>query len=230
MPRARNPDRDKAFEIYKTHKGEIALVEIATKLELTAGTIRGWKSKDKWDAKLNGTFQTNTERSKRKRGGQPGNKNAKGHGGPVGNLKALKHGAYQTIYYDMLPADEKDIYNKLTAEAQLDEEIKLLRLKLAKLLSREKTFFYTMFGEKLNKEIAEEDRDKGILICLDQLRKLIATKAKMGYDTEKLQIEYEKLRLLKLKQGEGETNEQDDGFLEALQGSVAEVWADEQQE
>ena len=64
MPRARDPNRDKAFEIYKNAKGSIDLVEIASQLNLSPGTIRGWKSKDKWDEKLKGTFQSkNTERS-----------------------------------------------------------------------------------------------------------------------------------------------------------------------
>jgi phage terminase small subunit len=67
MPRQRSPNRDKAFEIYKEHGGNIDLVKIAEMLNLSPGTIRGWKNKDKWDDKLNGTFQTNTERSKRKK-------------------------------------------------------------------------------------------------------------------------------------------------------------------
>ena len=66
MPRARNPDREKAFEIYKDHNGDIDLVEIAHQFSLSPGTIRGWKSKDQWEQKLNGTFQKNTERSKKK--------------------------------------------------------------------------------------------------------------------------------------------------------------------
>lgn len=66
MPRARNPDRKKAFEIYKDHNGDIDLVEIAHQLSLSPGTIRGWKSKDQWEQKLNGTFRKNTERSKKK--------------------------------------------------------------------------------------------------------------------------------------------------------------------
>ncbi len=66
MPRARSPNRDKAFEIYKQHSGDIPLVEIAEQLNETDGTVRGWKSKDKWDSKLNGTFQSkNTERSEK---------------------------------------------------------------------------------------------------------------------------------------------------------------------
>lgn len=70
MPKVRSPNRDKAFEIYKEHNGDIPLVSIAEQLGETDGTVRGWKSKDKWDSKLNGTFQTknnkNTERSKQK--------------------------------------------------------------------------------------------------------------------------------------------------------------------
>lgn len=66
MPRNRNPNREKAYQIYKSNNGKIDLVEIASQLNISAGTVRGWKSKDKWDQKLNGTFQKNTERSKRK--------------------------------------------------------------------------------------------------------------------------------------------------------------------
>lgn len=66
MPRARNPNRDKAYQIYKSNNGKIDLVEIASQLNISAGTVRGWKSKDKWNQKLNGTFQKNMERSKRK--------------------------------------------------------------------------------------------------------------------------------------------------------------------
>ena len=91
MPRARDPNREQAFEIYKESVGMIDLVEIASQLNLSPGTIRGWKSKDKWDSKLNGALQKNTERSKRK-GAQPGNKNSSG--GPPGNKKAEKFGFF----------------------------------------------------------------------------------------------------------------------------------------
>ncbi|GAA0083145.1 terminase small subunit [Clostridium sp. CTA-6] len=71
MARARSPNRDKSFEIYKEHDGNIDLVKIAEILNISPGTVRGWKNKDKWDDKLNGTFQKNskknTERSKHKK-------------------------------------------------------------------------------------------------------------------------------------------------------------------
>lgn len=67
MPRTRNPNRDKAFEIYKSHNGEIDLIEIAKQLDTSPGTVRGWKSKDKWEQKINGTFQKEAERSKKQK-------------------------------------------------------------------------------------------------------------------------------------------------------------------
>lgn len=66
MPRARDPNRDRAFEIYKNRNGEIDLVDIANQLNISSGTIRGWKSKDRWVEKMNGTFRKNMERSKQK--------------------------------------------------------------------------------------------------------------------------------------------------------------------
>jgi phage terminase small subunit len=53
----RNPDRIKAEKIYLEHKGNIELIKIAEMLGRPPGTIRGWKNKDNWDDKLDGTFQ-----------------------------------------------------------------------------------------------------------------------------------------------------------------------------
>lgn len=75
MARARDPNRDKAFEIWKQSKGEIKLKDIADQLGISEGTVRGWKNKDQWDKQVKGTFQSKernaterpkeTERSKR---------------------------------------------------------------------------------------------------------------------------------------------------------------------
>lgn len=66
MGRKRDPKRDEAFKLYEESKGEILLKEIAEKLDVAEGTVRGWKNKDKWND-LIGTFQKrNTERSKKK--------------------------------------------------------------------------------------------------------------------------------------------------------------------
>ncbi|WP_289141435.1 terminase small subunit [uncultured Brevibacillus sp.] len=74
MARARDPSRDKAYEIWQQANGEIKLKDIADQLGVAEGTVRGWKNKDKWDDQLNGTFQSkvrnapkNKERSEKKR-------------------------------------------------------------------------------------------------------------------------------------------------------------------
>lgn len=95
MPRERSPDRDKAFKIYREHKGNIANREIARQLGLSEKTVGGWKSKDRWDEQLNGINKRSTpkkERSTPKKPGAPiGNQNAVGNkgGAPLGNQNAV---------------------------------------------------------------------------------------------------------------------------------------------
>lgn len=52
MARARDPNRDKAFEIFKEHGGEIQNRRIAEMLDVPEKTISAWKSRDKWNAVL----------------------------------------------------------------------------------------------------------------------------------------------------------------------------------
>ena len=63
MPKARDPNRDKAYKIYSKAAGNIDLVEIASQLRIPPGTVRGWKNKDKWDDQMSGTFQPKPERA-----------------------------------------------------------------------------------------------------------------------------------------------------------------------
>lgn len=118
MPRQRSPNRDKAFKIYKEHNGDIDLVKIAEILNLSSGTIRGWKNKDKWDSKLNGAFPKNTERSKRKKGAQPKNRNSKGHVSsvPKGNKNAETHGFFSKIF----PPETIEIVEDIMVKDPLD--------------------------------------------------------------------------------------------------------------
>ncbi|MGG5461490.1 terminase small subunit [Clostridium sp. B9] len=56
MARARSPNRDKAFDIYKDHDGDIKLIDIAKELNIKDSLIRKWKSQDNWDDKLKGAL------------------------------------------------------------------------------------------------------------------------------------------------------------------------------
>lgn len=148
MPRARDPNRNKAFQIYMDAGGKIDLVEIASQLNISAGTVRGWKSKDKWEEQLSGTLQTKvTERSKRSKGGQPGNQNAKGSKGgsgaaPQRNKNAEKHGAYSKFYWDALDEDELDLINSMdsTEEQQLIMQLQMFSVRERRLMRNIKKY------------------------------------------------------------------------------------------
>lgn len=108
MPRAPDDRVDKAKNLYlKNWK----LVDIAKELGIPEGTVRRWKS----------TYQWEDERSdkkanvrKKKKGGQPGNKNAKG--GPVGNRKAEKYGFFSKY----LPDETREIFDEIKDADHLD--------------------------------------------------------------------------------------------------------------
>ncbi|HFI0572268.1 TPA: phage terminase small subunit [Streptococcus suis] len=138
MGRARDPNRDKAFEIYSENNGNIELVEIAERLGVSAGTVRGWKSKDKWEPKIKGTFRKkNTERSKKPRGAPKGSKNALGHGAPKGNTNALKHG----LFSKYLPQEVYEIAQELSDKQPIDILWENITLTYANLLHAQRILF-----------------------------------------------------------------------------------------
>ncbi|MBY6921925.1 terminase, partial [Clostridium botulinum] len=95
--------------------------------------------------------------------------------------------------------------------------------------------------------ITEENREAGILACMDQLRRLIESKANMAGDTEKLAMEREKIEfnkyktdielrlkqdkfaLEKAKENGDELKNVSDGFIKALNGTAQEDWTDEEE-
>lgn len=138
MGRARDPNRDKAFEIYSENNGNIELIEIAERLGVSAGTVRGWKSKDKWEPKIKGTLQKkNTERSKNPRGAPKGSKNALGHGAPKGNANALKHG----LFAKYLPQEVYEMAQELTEKQPIDILWENITLTYANLLHAQRILY-----------------------------------------------------------------------------------------
>jgi phage terminase small subunit len=54
VARARSPNRDKAFELWKGSGGKRKLKDIAAELEVTDTQVRKWKNQDKWEDQLKG--------------------------------------------------------------------------------------------------------------------------------------------------------------------------------
>ena len=173
--------------------------DICEKYNLSMNTLKSWVKRYNWADERKKKNKKGAHN--RKRGAPKGNKNAIGNNGgaPPGNLNSIKHGAYQSIYADMLSTEDKILFNMIQSSTNIDDEIKLLRLKIARLLNREKSFFYNMFGQKVEKELTEEERIAGINACIDQLRRLIEAKAKIATDTEKIELEKDKFEFNKYK-------------------------------
>lgn len=249
MARARDPNRNKAFEIYKEHKGNIDLVEIASQLNISPGTVRGWKSKDSWNDKLNGTFQKNTERSKRKKGGQPGNKNAEGHGGtgPPENKNAEKYGFFSKY----LPDETKEIFDAIEHADPLDLLWHQIQIAYAAIVRAQRIAYVkdhqdrtiNKIGEKDGETVSEErwevqeawDKQNNFLKAQAraqaELSRMIKQYDEMLHANWELATEEQKTRIQSMK-AKAQLNDveetADDGFLEALNSSAAEDWNDEE--
>lgn len=144
MARQRDPRRDEAKRIWLESNGEKQLKEIASELNVSDSQVRKWKSQDKWSAELKSNV-TNGKSNVTNQGGAPiGNQNAKGNKGnsraspPVGNKNALKTGEYETIFFETLSDEEKDIYSSLNDNPSfvLSEETRLLKIRQFRMMKR----------------------------------------------------------------------------------------------
>lgn len=204
---------------YKDYQDGMKYKEIAEKYGVSLSAVKSWASrywKKEGCNQAEKKLQPKKNKVATRRGGQPGNKNAVGHGGtgPPGNKNAVTHGAYETIYLEALPPEERALFESIPDSAELDGEIRLLRLKLTRLISREEITTYDMFGGAHKREITEAEREKGILEVTAEIRKLIKTK--------------KQIQLAELKAGAGKPDEaEDDGFMDALARAAAEDWANE---
>ena len=135
--------------------------------DISINTLKSWIKRYKWsqEKKIN----TKKGAPKNKRGAPLNNKNAIGNdgGAPKGNMNSIKHGAYQSLYADMLNIEDQILFNMIQPSINIDDEIKLLRLKIARLINRDQTFFYNMYGIKVEKDIPEEERVSGINACIN---------------------------------------------------------------
>ncbi|MBU9724427.1 phage terminase small subunit [Diplocloster modestus] len=140
MPRERSLNRDKAYEIYKQHGGIITNREIATLLDEDEKVIAVWKSRDKWKV----VQQSKESCTTKKKGGQPGNKNAEGNKGgaaPRQNKNAVKTGEFETVFFDTLEPDEMRLINMVQPDKEqlLLQEIQLLTVRERRMLKRIKS-------------------------------------------------------------------------------------------
>ncbi len=148
MPRAPSEKKAEAEKLFK--KG-MKLTDIAKKLDVPEGTVRSWKNRGKWASKspenskcnvANKELDSNATLQKKKRGGQPGNKNSKGVSKGKGNPKPVpppdrtKHGGFVPVFMDALDEDEQKLVATVPedTELQLMEQIQLFSIRERRIL------------------------------------------------------------------------------------------------
>ena len=229
------------------------LVDISAKLNVPEGTVRRWKSTHKWDS----------ERSDKKRGGQPGNKNAEGHGGtgPPGNKNAVKTGEFETLFFDTLDEEEKELITAIQPDKEelLLREIQLLAIRERRMLKRIEMLRnleeaernsgcsddvppgmsvvkYTSGIEKgKHTELREYEGVLGQIQAVEDAltrvqarqQKAIELLHKFGYDDARVELESMKFEIELRKQEGSQEEQEDDGFLEAMNAVAEDVWSEE---
>ena len=138
MPK-RSEKRDTAKAAYialKSQGEKVNLRELAEQQGVTYQLLRNWKAADRWDDAL----------PKRKKGGQPGNRNSAGkqnaagshEGAPKGNKNAEKDGAYSAVFFNMLTPEEQELMQKtpLGGREALEHEMMILKIREHKIMSK----------------------------------------------------------------------------------------------
>ncbi|MTV47750.1 terminase [Heliobacillus mobilis] len=157
--RPRDPKRDQAFELWKDSHKQMKLVDIAAQLGVSDSKVRKWKAEDKWEEQINGAHQNEKGSAPKKKTGAPkGNQNAKGNrggkggpsgnqkakgnrggqGGPIGNKKAVTTGEFETILWDTLEDDEKEIWGQIPTDpvVQINHTISTLTIRERRMMKR----------------------------------------------------------------------------------------------
>ena len=236
---ARAPD-EKIEQAKAMYRKGMKLVEIASQLNLPEGTVRRWKCTHKWDSERS---ERKSERSERKKGAQPGNKNATG---PPGNKNAEKYGFFSKY----LPEETREIFSAIEQADPLDLLWHQIQLAYAAIIRAQRIAYVkdqqdktierieeksgNVIGEKWEVQQAwdkQNDFLKAQSRAQSELRSMIKQYDEMLHRNWEMATEEQRVRIEAMKakaQLNEETEAADDGFLEALSGSAAEDWADEE--
>lgn len=143
VPRARSPNREKAYELWKaSDKSRGAIKRISDDLGVSEALVRKWKNQDGWDSKEDMVTLPNKRKTNGnvtiQKGAPAGNQNAKGHGAPRRNRNAMTHGAYCQIFSDALSPEEATIFDTMDYRSiyTIKQEIGLLTIRERRLMQR----------------------------------------------------------------------------------------------
>lgn len=245
MARAPDARAEQAKELFLSGK---KLIEISEALGVPEGTVRSWKNRYGWESNANATLQKPKRNVAKRKGGQPGNKNAIGNRGgraPEQNKNAVTTGEFETLFFDTLEPDERQLIGMIQPDKEqlLLQEIQLLTVRERRMLKRIEDLRDCDFTTVKKKKGTEKDKwtdlkeDQAVLGQIQSIedaltrvqgrkQRAIESLHKFGFDDARLEIELMKTELAALKLGGQETELEDDGFLGALNAEAGELWGD----
>lgn len=263
MARQRSPNRDKAFEVFKEHDGNITNRKIAEILNEDEKIVAVWKQRDKWNVVQQSDESCTTNKSKigapkgnQNAIGNPGNKNPKwgnknavGHGPPKGNDNATTHGLFKKI----IPNDDPyamELIEEIQNHTGLDMLFHSIQLQYFNILNSQR-IMHVRDKDDMSKEVISEseggeaymvqfawDKQANLLTAYSRAMTALSSmierfdKLANADDERRLKLNQMKANIEKTKadtariKGEDGDEYEDDGFKEALEGKVEEVWDD----
>lgn len=243
MPRQRSPKRDMAYQLWVDSGKQKKLKDIAAELDVSESQVRKWKNQDKWNGNVTNKAKSNV--TKRKRGGQPDNKNAVGgnQSAPLKNNNAEKFGFFRKY----LPEETVSIIEEMPKDP-LDILWDQIQIAYAAIIRAQKIMYVEDKYDKTKDIVSEGECSTAwdVQQAWDKQSNFLQAQARAQKTLEGLINKYEdllhkdwdkaseeqKLRIEVLKakaQLDADEQDVDDGFLEALNGSAKEDWSDEEE-
>ena len=176
-----------------------------------------------------------------------GNKNAVGHGPPKGNHNAMTHGLFRKI----IPSDDPhamELLDEIQNHTELDMLFHSIQLQYFNILNSQR-IMHVRNQNDMSKEMISEslngdaytvqfawDKQANLLTAYSRAMTVLSSmierfdKLANADDERRLKLEQMKVNIEKTKadtariKGEDGEEYEDDGFKEALEGKVEEVW------
>lgn len=260
MARPRSPNRSRAYELWIESNKKRLLKDIAAELQVSEEQIRKWKNQDKWDKVTLPKTKSNVTNHKGGQIGNKNAVGNKGGAAPVGNKNAVTTGEFETLFFDCLNQEEQQLIQMLPVDKErlLVQEIQLLSVRERRMLKRIEDLKsvsvmqdkpdaagMTAVKHKSGMEKGKKTELTEYTGALEQIQAIedaltrvqgrkqraIETLHRFGFDDARLEIEMIKIELTSLKIGENtEPEQEDDGFMDALNTTAAVLWenSDEQ--
>lgn len=235
-------------KIKKDYMNGLTYKQIQEKHSIEPNQLKWIIQKNKW------------KRPSNRRKAQKGNQNAVGNSGGPGageeNKNSVTTGEYETIFFDVLTDEEKELYKKFKTEDKKQsilEEIKLITIReyrimnrIKKLQEKDKDMVVDSITKRQYKSTTEDQTETATQVISiitplqkledaltriqDQKRRCIDSLHKIENDDRRLELEIIRLEMEAAREGEKDPeNAKDDSFIKALDDSVESAWDDYEQ-